>query len=291
MPFATFNNIEIYYEILGAQNTENVLLISGLGSQMTSWSDSFCETLVQQGYRVIRFDNRDSGRSTHIQTGVGNAAELMLHLQQKQAPENAYTLLDMAKDTIALLDFLAIERVHIFGRSMGGIITQLIASEFPKRVLSACMIMSTSLRPGLPQTQPEIMQMMLAAMPDYHIHRQDFIEKRLQFIEAIAGAFKINRDEAIKTIDLEMQRAKPANVLGQVCAMALTSFDAARLKRIDVPCLIVHGTEDPVFPLACGEDIAQLIPQAKLLTIEGMGHTIPGALNDKIISAFSAILK
>lgn len=291
MPFAKFNNIEIYYEILGAQNTENVLLISGLGSQMTSWSESFCEALVQQGYRVIRFDNRDSGRSTHIQTGAGSATDLMLHLQQKQVPENAYTLLDMAKDTIALLDFLAIERVHIFGRSMGGIIAQLIASEFPKRVLSACMIMSTSLRPGLPQAQPEIMQMMLAAMPDYYTHRQEFIEKRLQFIKAIAGAFKIDRDEEIKKIDLTMQRAKPANILGQVCAMALTSFDEERLKRIDVPCLIVHGTEDPVFPLACGADIAQLIPQATLLTIEGMGHTIPGALNDKIIKAFSSIIK
>ncbi|RWW91748.1 alpha/beta fold hydrolase [Flavobacterium cerinum] len=286
MPLEQLNNIDIFYQILGSENTETVLLVSGLGSQMTSWSESFCQELVQKGFRVIRFDNRDSGCSSFIENEAKNVGELIQFLQQGKFPKGAYSLLDIAKDALALLDFLKIEKAHIFGRSMGGIIVQLMASEFPERVLSATIIMSTSLRPDLPQAQPDVMQMMLSPMPDFNKEPQAFLEKRLTFIKAISGTFSIDEKAETEIINKEKQRAPSANILGQICAMTITGFDVKRLEKINAPSLVVHGTEDPIFPLACGEDISNAIPHSTLLKIEGMGHSIPTVLNEKIIQAF-----
>lgn len=291
MPLVPINGIDIFYEISGADHKESILLIAGMGSQMTSWSDDFCEALVRHGYRVIRFDNRDAGKSSILPNEARSMSQLMELLEQGKVPEGAYSLHDMAADTIALMDVLGIEKAHIFGRSMGGIITQLIASDFPDRVHSATIIMSSSNRPGLPAASPEIMQLMLSPLPDFETDPDLYIQKRLVFKKAVGGSFPFQEAYETTRIKEEATRAGKAHSIGQICAMALTAFDEGRLRRIQCPCLVIHGTVDPIFPIACGQDIAQRIPNATLLEIAGMGHSIPKVLYPKIINAFSNMVR
>ena len=288
--FINTNGISICYEQFGEENKECILLISGLGSQMTRWNLDFCQKLVNKGFRVIRFDNRDAGKSTFIEQKVADVGQLMQLLQQRKVPENAYSLMDMAKDAIGLLDALKIDKVHIVGRSMGGIIAQVLAAEFPERVLSATIIMSTSLNPELPQTAPDVMEMMMQKVPDFKT--EAFRENRLKFAKRISGSLiPFDEDGEWQTLVEENQRAAPAQTLGHITAMILTGFKPERFDKIKVPTLIVHGTEDLIFPLACAEDLHARIKDSKLLKIEGMGHEIPMLLNDKIVNLISDLAK
>ena len=287
MPIAKINKIDLFYDIMGDENSETVLLISGLGSQMTSWSCSFCQGLVDKGFRVIRFDNRDSGLSTLIEYDINNVSELIGLLQKGKHPKNAYNLMDMANDVIALLNELKMERVHVLGRSLGGIIAQIIASDFPERINSLTIIMSTSLNPTLPQPRAEVMQLMLRPMPSFKAELNLYLDQRLEFIKAIAGSyFPIKIEEEKEKILKDLERAPSANILGQICAMALTSYDLNRLQKIKTPTLVVHGSEDSIFPIACGKDIANSISNACFKEIEGMGHSLPNDLNSIVIDAF-----
>lgn len=285
MPIAKLNKVDLFYDIMGAENSETVLLISGLGSQMTSWSASFCQEFVDKGFRVIRFDNRDSGLSTFIEYDIDNVKELIDLLQQGKYPKNSYQLVDMANDVISLLDELKVEKVHVLGRSLGGIVAQIIASDFPERVKSLTIIMSTSLNPTLPQTKAEVMELMLRPMPDFKKELDLYLDQRLEFVKAIAGSrFPIQIEE--EKILKELKRAPSANILGQICAMTLTSYDLNRLQKIKTPTLVVHGSEDSIFPLACGKDIANSISNTCFMEIEGMGHSLPNDLNTMVIDAF-----
>ncbi|SHE78219.1 alpha/beta fold hydrolase [Pedobacter caeni] len=287
MPIAKLSKIDLFYDIMGAENSETVLLISGLGSQMTSWSYSFCQELVDKGFRVIRFDNRDSGLSTFIEYDINDVRELIGLLQQGEYPKNSYKLMDMANDVISLLDELKVEKVHVFGRSLGGIVSQIVASDFPERVKSLTIIMSTSLNPTLPQTKAEIMGLMLRPMPSFKEELNLYLDQRLEFVEAIAGSrFPIKIEEEKENILKDLKRAPSANILGQICAMTLTSYDLNQLQKIKTPTLVVHGSEDSIFPLACGKDIANSIPNACFMEIEGMGHSLPNDLNTVVIDAF-----
>lgn len=287
MPIAKLNKIDLFYDIMGAENSETVLLISGLGSQMTSWSASFCQEFVDKGFRVIRFDNRDSGLSSFIEYDINNVTELIALLQQGKYPKNAYKLVDMANDVIALLDELKVEKVHVLGRSLGGVIAQIIASDFPERIESLTIIMSTSLNPALPQAKAEVMDLMLRPMPDFKEELNLYLDQRLEFVKAIAGScFPINTEEEKENILKDLQRAPSANILGQICAMTLTPYDLSRLQKIKIPTLVLHGTEDPIFPLVCGRDIANSISNAYFMEIEGMGHALPNDLNTMVIDAF-----
>ncbi|MGV0996687.1 alpha/beta fold hydrolase [Empedobacter falsenii] len=290
--YINVNGISTCYEQFGEENKECILLISGLGSQMVRWNLDFCRNLMNKGFRVIRFDNRDAGKSTFIEQKFSDVGQLMQLLQQGEIPENAYSLLDMAKDAVGLLDSLKIEKVHIVGRSMGGIIAQVLAAEFPERVLSATIIMSTSLNPELPQTAPDVMEMMMQKVPDFITDTEAFRDNRLKFAKRISGSLA-PFDEEIEwqTLVEENQRAAPAQTLGHITAMILTGFNAERFDKIKAPTLIIHGTEDPIFPLACAEDLHTRIKDSKLLKIEGMGHEIPTILNEKIVNAISDLAK
>lgn len=287
MPIAKLNKINLFYDIMGAKNSETVLLISGLGSQMTSWSYSFCQELVDKGFRVIRFDNRDSGLSTFIESATNSIKELMSLLQQGKYPENSYKLVDMANDAIALLDELKVKKVHVLGRSLGGVSAQIIASDFPERIKSLTIIMSTSLNPTLPQTKAEVMELMLRPLPNFKDKLNLYLDYRLEFINAIAGSrFPIQIEEEKENILKDLDRAPSANILGQICAMISTPYDLKRLQKIKTPTLIVHGSEDSIFPLACGKDIASSISNACFMEIEGMGHSLHNDLNTVVIDAF-----
>lgn len=198
----------------------------------------------------------------------------------------------MAKDAIGLLDALKIEKAHIVGRSMGGIITQVLAAEFPERVLSTTIIMSTSLNPELPQTAPDVMQMMMQKTSDFETEKEIFRENQLKFAKRISGSLiPFDEDAEWKTLVEENQRAVPAQTLGHIIAMTLTGFTPERFDKIKAPTLIIHGIEDPIFPLACAEDLHTRIKGSRFLKIEGMGHEIPMLLNDKIVNAISDLAR
>lgn len=193
----------------------------------------------------------------------------------------------MAYDVISLLDALKVEKVHILGRSLGGVVAQIIASDFSERVKSLTVIMSTSLNPTLPQTKAEVMDLMLRPMPDFKKELNLYLDQRLEFVKAISGSrFPIKIEEEKENILKDLERAPSANILGQICAMTLTPYDLNRLQKIKTPTLVIHGSEDTIFPMACGKDIANSISNAYFMEIEGMGHSLPNELNTVVIDAF-----
>ncbi len=181
--------LDIAWDSVGDADAEAVLLISGLGTQMIRWTSSFCTGLAARGYRVIRFDNRDAGASTHFSTcAVPDFAELAAALRAGRQPETPYTLAAMASDAIGLLDGLGVARAHIVGRSMGGMIAQILASDYPQRVLSLTSIMSSTGNPALPQATPEVMALMSAPEPDPAHDLDGYLGARLAFARRLAGS-------------------------------------------------------------------------------------------------------
>lgn len=284
------NNAELWYEILGENNKQDLILISGLGSQMIRWDDDFCALLVQKGFRVIRFDNRDSGCSVFLserKEEYGNNLEKAFEKVKAEGPP--YSLYDMTADVIALLDHLHIDKAHIAGRSMGGIIAQLIGADFPERVLSLTIIMSTSLNPALPPVTPDVMTMMTRKPIDPNADREGYIQDALAFARRIGGTkYPFDENKEIELIEIELKRSRSKNgTLRQLLALGTMVFDAAKIKQITVPVVIIHGTDDPIFHPDCATDLARLIPHAKLLLMEGMGHAIPPELYSYIVAVIT----
>ncbi|MGF7076246.1 alpha/beta fold hydrolase [Mucilaginibacter sp. 3215] len=288
MGIAKINNIDICYDILGENNDINVILISGLGTQMIRWTVPFCEMLVKKGFRVIRFDNRDAGASTFFSNeNTPDLKELPAILQTGKSIPVPYTLFDMVSDVVKLMDFLSISKAHFAGRSMGGIIAQLIASAHPERVLSLTCIMSTSLNPMLPPIQSDVMDMMVPPKPSYTIEKAAFIEKSLAFASRITGSkYCMNESEHVAIIEEEMVRSnnQSGGLWRQLLAIMGTGYNRERLEKIKAPTLVIHGDEDPIFSPECGKDIARTIEGGKFVLIEGMGHEIPPALYARIVT-------
>lgn len=284
------NGIELAYDSFGTEADEPILLIAGLGTQMIRWTVEFCNELAARNYRVIRFDNRDAGCSTHIrQCAPQDFGTLATTLMAGQRPDVPYTLHDMAADAIGLLDALSISRAHVVGRSMGGMIAQIIASEHPERVLSLISIMSSTGNPALPQAAPDVMEMMMLPAPDPRSDLPEFAAHSLAFARRIAGTGHQFDNEAHRLIVLEeAQRAyDPSGIGRQIAAMAVTGDRRSRLATITVPTLVIHGTDDPLIPPACGRDTAFSIPNSDLLLIDGMGHYLPAELYESIATAIA----
>ena len=282
------NGIELAFDRLGDPQGDTIVLISGLTAQRVRWSDAFCERLAAHGFGVIRFDNRDAGESTHLpDRRAPDFAQLAGVLAQGRIPEVPYTLADMARDTIGLLDALGIERAHLVGRSMGGMIAQLVASMHPERVHSLVSIMSSSGNPTLPAATPATMALMTRPAPDPAIARDAYVEHVLTFARDLAGSgTPFDADAQRDIIREELRRAHdPGAMSRQLAAIAVDGDRRDRLATITAPTLVIHGTDDPLFPSAHGEDTAASIPNATLLLIDGMGHEIPSALNARIVTA------
>jgi pimeloyl-ACP methyl ester carboxylesterase len=288
MTIVKANDVELTCDSFGEEADEPLLLIAGLGTQMIRWTVPFCEALARCGYRVIRFDNRDSGRSTHFHhCATPDFAAMAAALRAGQLPDVPYTLQDMAADAIGLLDALAIDRAHVVGRSMGGMIAQIIASEHPERVLSLTSIMSSSGNPMLPQAAPDAMAMMMRPAPDPVSDEAGFIAHKLAFARRIAGSGHAFDEQANRLLILEETRRAydPGGSGRQIAAMAVTGDRRSRLATITAPTLVIHGADDPLFLPACGRDTAASIPNADLMLIDGMGHDLPPALYRAIVEA------
>jgi len=254
-----------------------VLLIMGLGLQLVAWPDSLVNGLLNAGYRVVRFDNRDVGLSTHL-TYLGAPNMLWAGLQYKLGltPRAPYTLSDMAGDALGVMDALGIAQAHIVGMSMGGMIAQRVAVAAPQRVQSLTSIMSSSGARGLPGPQPEVLKAMmkrpapgLDATVDQFVALFRLIGSPVHSIPA-----DVLRAQVLRSITRNLD---PVGVTRQMVAVGSDTARAALLPRIAAPTLVVHGKADPLLPFANGEDTARRIPGAKLLGIDGMGHDLPDA--------------
>lgn len=287
-------DIDLCYEIFGEGNSKNIVLISGLGSQMIRWDSKFCKLLAEKGFRVIRFDNRDSGNSVFNAKkeipSDKSIEEVFAVINKEGIP---YTLMDMANDVIGMLDHLKIEKAHIAGRSMGGIIAQILGSYYPERVLSLTIIMSTSLKPALPKPDPEVMAMMTQVSADPFLYREEYFREKLHFAEKISGSgylFDPNQEKVLLEEELTRSRTKNG-IIRQLLAMGSFQYNPDMLKKITAPALIIHGTDDLIFHPDCGKDIADSIPNAEWLLIEGMGHSIPEELYGFINGRISDLAK
>ncbi|MGE7689876.1 alpha/beta fold hydrolase [Lysinibacillus sp. NPDC097214] len=202
-----------------------------------------------------------------------------------QQPDIPYTLDDMSNDAIGLLDALSIDQAHFVGRSMGGMIAQIAASEYPERVLSLTSIMSSSGNPALPPTAPDVMAMMTKPAPNPFEDEAGFLTHSLSFAKRIAGTGYPFEEDTYRALILEeVQRAyDPGSAGRQIAAMAVSGDRRPRLATIKVPVLVIHGVEDPLFVQACGEDAASAIPGAELMLVDGMGHDLPHQLYKVIV--------
>ncbi len=286
MPIADANGIRIAYDEFGDAAREPILLIAGLGTQRIRWAAPFCTALAARGYRVIRFDNRDAGGSTHFADRVPpDLGALVATLMAGKRPDIPYSLYDMAADAIGLMDVLKIDRAHVVGRSMGGMIAQIMASDYPARVRSLTSIMSSTGNPALPQAAQDVMGLMLRPAPDPQHDREAFVAHRIAFARRIAGtAFDEAAHRAIVLAELEGGH-DPAGAARQLAAMVAGGDRRARLATIKAPTLVVHGTDDPLILPECGQDTAASIPGAVYLPIDGMGHDIPAERDAPIIAA------
>jgi pimeloyl-ACP methyl ester carboxylesterase len=290
MPKAHVNGIDIEHDGFGSEDAAAILLISGLGVQMTRWTAPFCQMLAAQGFHVIRFDNRDVGLSTHFaDSPVPDLAAVAGALARGERPEVPYTLDDMADDAVGLLEALGIERSHIVGRSMGGMIAQIVASEHPERTLTLTSIMSSSGNPGLPPSSPEAMAVLTQRAPHPSQDEKGFLDHSVRAAR-ILGSPGFPFDETLQRAQAlgEAKRAyNPAGFGRQIAAIVAAGDRRARLNTIAAPTLVLHGAADPLIPLAGGKDTAAHIKGAELRVIEGMGHEIPPGVYQTVVQAIA----
>ena len=287
MPKANVNNIEIEYETIGDPNSKPLLLIAGLGSQLLAWSDEICENFAERGFFVIRFDNRDVGLSTKFEdAGLPNFVEINTAYAQGEIPEVPYTLENMAGDAAGVLDALNIDKAHVCGASMGGMIAQILAYKHSSRVLSLTVIMSTTGNPELPKAKPEIMAQFFAPVPS---EREAYIEEMVKRDSLIYGTFAYNEKQGREYRTKEYDRRYyPEGIVRQLAAMAVPGNIKTKISAIKVPTLVIHGRLDPFNAIEAGKEIAAAIPGAELLILDGMGHSFPREVIPHIINALVA---
>jgi pimeloyl-ACP methyl ester carboxylesterase len=271
---ARANGIEIAYDTYGDPGAAPLLLIMGLGGQLINWDEAFCVQLVARGYRVIRFDNRDAGLSTKFtEAGVPDINQLNLALERGETMQTPYTLQDMAGDALGLLDALKIDSAHVLGSSMGGRIAQLMAIYYPHRVRTLTSIMSTMGEPGVPPPNPEALSVLLEPAPT---DREGYIESSVLSSRVTGGSgFSINEARVRQRAGQAFDRSfSPDGVIRQYAALMSAASSKHDLKSLSVPTLIIHGSEDPLISAEVAVDMANTIPDATLLIIEGMGHSV-----------------
>lgn len=285
MPSTKSNSIDIFYESFGAKRNPAMLLVGGLGWQLTGWEEAFCNQLADAGFYVIRFDSRDAGLSRQFdEHGVPDLAAIMKEIQSNQKPKVPYTLDDMAADGVGLMDALGIEKAHVCGTSMGGMIAQCMAINHPDRILSLTSIGSTTGNPELPRPQKsEAVTMASAERID---DREAAVQRALD-LNRLAGSpgFPTDRNWIVEKAGAAYDRAFNAGGVSRQMAAVIAHGDRrAALRKLDVKALIIHGTDDPLVLSTDGIDTHNNIPNSRLFLVEGMGHELPEGAWDKIIS-------
>jgi pimeloyl-ACP methyl ester carboxylesterase len=287
MPHIQANGIEIFYDEFGSQDAPPVLLIMGFTAQMISWDEGFCELLAGKGFRVIRFDNRD----------VGLSAKTQGPLPKLTAPATPggilgldggppYTLSDMAEDAVGVLDALGIDKAHIVGASMGGMIAQRLTLNHPDRVLSLTSIMSTTGNAEVGQATGEALTTLLTPAPT---EREAYIEHAVKTGQVISGPlFDADRTRARAGRGFD-RCFHPAGAAFQLAAILADGDRTEQLGSITAPTIVIHGADDPLVTPSGGEATAAAIPGAELVILDRMGHDQPPELWEDIASAIAKV--
>ncbi|MGB8842552.1 MAG: alpha/beta hydrolase [Aliidongia sp.] len=282
--------LTLEYERFGPTDRETVVLVMGLGAQMTRWPVALCLLLVDRGFQVVRFDNRDIGLSTKLDwLGTPDIGALIAARSAGQGAVPPYRLDDMAADTVGLLDALGIDKAHIVGASMGGMIAQLVAADFPDRARSLTSIMSTTANPAVPQGKPEALMALMA--PPAPAGDEAAIVARGLRIAQVIGSPGYPQEEAVvrEAILADARRSfHPAGGARQMAAVVCAEDRRPKLATLAVPTVVLHGADDPLVPVEGGQDTAANIPGAELRIVPGMGHDLPPALLGTVADAISA---
>ena len=281
MPNVTANGISIEYDDFGSPEDAPLLLIMGLGAQMITWDEGLCQAIAERGFHVIRFDNRDVGLSEKIE---GGPTPDLLAAMQGDTSSATYTLDDMAADAAGLLDVLGIDAAHIVGASMGGMIAQTFALNYPQRTLSLCSIMSTTGSQAVGQPHPEILPILLGPRPT---SRDDAMDRAEQAVRAFGSKglpvdWAHIRERAGQSYD---RCFYPIGFARQLLAIVASGDRTERLRDLDVPTVVIHGTDDKLVDPSGGRATAEAIPGAELVEVEGMGHDLPEAAWPRMVDA------
>ena len=281
--YATANGVRLAYEEFGSPSKPAILLIMGLGTQMIAWPQEFCQDLADRGYRVIRFDNRDIGLSEKMENAhIPQATRLMLFSKLRLPIRVPYRLTDMARDAVGLLDTLKIERAHIVGASMGGMIGQILAARFGERVLSFTSIMSSSGNPSLPGPRKDVVKTMvkrsLGAEPVT-------LESSMAFWRLIGSPdYQPSDEELSRKILASFERSNyPEGYSRHMAAIIANGSRVKMLRKIKAPTLVIHGKDDALVPVEGGIDTARQIAGSRLEVFAGMGHDLPRQLLPRFV--------
>jgi len=284
---AAVNAIEVGYETHGDPDGEPLLLVMGLGAQLIAWPLELCDALVDRGFFVVRYDNRDTGMSTKFDDVDGNFMTTFLQAAQGEPVQVAYRLSDMAADGMALLDHLGIESAHIVGASMGGMIAQTMAIEHPERVRTLTSIMSTTGEADVGQPSPEAMEMLLQPAPTT---RDAAIESGVRSRRALGSPEHFDEALARQQGAEAYDRCwNPAGTARQLLAVVASGARADGLAQLGVPTIVIHGDLDPLVTPSGGQRTAELIPGAELIMLEGMGHDLPPAFLGPVVEAITSL--
>ena len=289
MPELVTHEHTLHYDTHGDPADPAVLLVMGLGAQMTLWDVGFVEELVGRGFHVVRFDNRDVGLSSKTEAPPPNVlAMVMAALSGQEVTGAHYTLSDMASDAIAVLDHLGIERAHVVGASMGGMIVQTMAIEHPTRVASLTSIMSTTGSPTVGQAKGDTLMQLMAPVPE---EREAAIERNVKISEAISGPlFDEARSRAIAAFHYD-RSFHPLGVAHQMAAIVASGDRTEQLKELEVSAVVIHGEADPLITISGGEATAEAIPGAELLRFAEMGHDMPEKIWPDIADAIEDVAR
>ena len=283
------NGLRLAYDEFGDPSHPPIVLIMGLGAQMVAWPEVFCEGLAAEGFRVIRFDNRDIGLSQKIEIKKPVSLVQILLKQRLRIPFKVpYRLRDMCKDAIGLIDALELDKVHWVGASMGGMIAQLLASDYPERSLSLTSIMSTTGNPELPKTSLAVSKQMINR-PTAN-NREAYLKHAMTTWGMIGSPDYPPAREALEAkIMRSLDRSYyPNGYRNQMAAIVECGDRRGALRKIKCPTLVVHGKADVLVPVEGGIDTAKNVPGAELKLISGMGHDLPRELIPRFIRYISA---
>jgi pimeloyl-ACP methyl ester carboxylesterase len=278
------NEVELCYQTFGDPGGEPLLLVMGLGGPMTWWDSGLCRMLATEGFYVIRYDNRDTGRSTRIRARV-KRSQLVRAFGGRKATA-PYTMSDLADDAVKLLDHLGVESAHVAGISMGGMIAQTVAVEHPRRVRSLTSIMSTTGRRTVGWQDPRLLPSLIAPRKP---GRESYVETSVAFWDVIGSpAYPADRVRLTERAGETFDRGYSASGMMRQMMAILTQPDRTpRLRSLRVPALVVHGTVDKMVHVSGGRSTAAAIPGAELLLVEGMGHDLPPALFETFVEAIA----
>jgi pimeloyl-ACP methyl ester carboxylesterase len=274
--------ITLCYETYGDPADPPIVLVMGLATQMIAWHEEFCEQLADRGFYVVRFDNRDIGRSTHLDFRPPTMRQM---LRRRVDPEQ-YTLSDMAEDTAALIRELGIAPAHLVGASMGGMIAQVLAAEHPELVRSLTSIMSTTGSRWHGQPALSVYKYLLRPPPR---DREGYVERAAE-VFGLVGSTGFPRDESYirERAARSYDRGYDVRAGGRQFGAIIASADRTRqLQSIRAPTLVIHGTVDKMIKPSGGRATAKAIPGARLIEIEGMGHDLPRGVWPRILDAIS----